>query len=995
LATYYLGNFLLTKDKEMQEFLRQSEEKFKDIIKNAPIAIYEIDFDGSKIRTVNSAVIQWLGYSEEEILAMNPLNLLGEESKKKFQELVKEALTGNKTLYSSEFEVIAKNGQSVWGLFHAKINFKNGKPDTVLVFAQDITERKKIEVTCKESEERFRGLVESTSDWIWQVDQKGDYTYASPKVKEILGYEPQEVLGKTPFDLMPKKEAERIAKIFAETAKNKSTLQNLENLAIHKNGNIVVLETSGVPLVDEKGNLVGYRGIDRDITERKKAEEVLKYTKERLNNIFNATDEGITIAGSDGKVSDCNETSLKMLGLTREEFIGTNVYDIVVPEDRQRAMEGALKVLETGRNLTEVGVLRKDGSFFQAEISVTALYDKNGKPISFLGVVRDITERKKIEGALRDSEILYRTLFDNSEDGFMLLDPIFDENGKACDFRVLEVNHAYEQQTDTKATAIVGRRAKEVVPNLEQQWIALISNVIQTGKSEHCENYNQRTNKWYDAHYIPFAKGQVGILFRDITDRKKAEDALKNSEEKYRVYVESSPVPFFVINSERKYVEVNAAACKLLGYSEKELLEMTVVDVVFEEDKPLGRRQRATLDETGKSVMEFRLKRKDGQAVCVILNAVKLPDGKSMAFCENITERKKAEEAQRESEEKYRALVDATNTGYLIIDKEGRVIDANQEYVRLTGHRELREILGRSVIEWTADYEKQKNTEAVKQCARDGCIKDLVIDYVDKNGHITPVEINAAVVGGGGTARIISLCRDITERKNMEKQLQDNERMAAIGQTAGMIGHDIRNPLQAIVSELYMAKQVMTETSEGESKREGLDSIGFVEEQVNYINKIVSDLQDYARPLNPEYATVNLADLIAGVFDTIVLPKTVELKVDIKDNLKLKTDPTFIKRAITNLVNNAVQAMTLGGELGLAAYKKADCVIVTVSDTGQGIPESVRVNLFKPLMTTKAKGQGLGLVVVKRLVEGLNGKVSFESGEGKGTTFTIELPITQ
>jgi PAS domain S-box-containing protein len=125
---------LSSEDKKAQECLRQSEEKCRYIIKNAPIAIYEIDFDGSKIRTVNSAVSHWLGYSEEEILAMNPLNLLGEESKKKFQEIVKEALTGIKSLFSSEFEVRAKNGQSVWGLFHAKINFRNGKPDTVLGF---------------------------------------------------------------------------------------------------------------------------------------------------------------------------------------------------------------------------------------------------------------------------------------------------------------------------------------------------------------------------------------------------------------------------------------------------------------------------------------------------------------------------------------------------------------------------------------------------------------------------------------------------------------------------------------------------------------------------------------------------------------------------------------------------------------------------------------------------------------------------------------------
>ena len=154
-----------------------------------------------------------------------------------------------------------------------------------------------------------------------------------------MGYEPQEVLGKTPFDLMPKDQVEEMTKIFTETAKNKSRLHNLENLAVHKNGNIVVLETSGVPIEDEKGNLVGYRGIDRDITERKKTEQ-----------------------------------------------------------------------------------------------------------------------------ALRESEQLYRTLFDNSEDGFMLLEPIFDENGKACDFRFLKVNSAYERQTGAKANDVLGKRASEVTP---------------------------------------------------------------------------------------------------------------------------------------------------------------------------------------------------------------------------------------------------------------------------------------------------------------------------------------------------------------------------------------------------------------------------------------------------------------------------------------------------------------------------------------------------
>ncbi len=224
------------------------------------------------------------------------------------------------------------------------------------------------------------------------------------------------------------------------------------------------------------------------------------------------------------------------------------------------------------------------------------------------------------------------------------------------------------------------------------------------------------------------------------------------------------------------------------------------------------------------------------------------------------------------------------------------------------------------------------------------------------------------------------------------KQLRDAERMATIGEIAGMVGHDIRNPLQAIVSELFLARQTMADAPKTIGSSEALESIDLIQEQVDYINKIVSDLQDYAKPLNPEYSMVNLSDLIVSIFETIPVHDKFKVKIDIQGTIKFKTDPTFIKRALTNLANNAIQAMPEGGELGLTAQKHETRVIITVSDTGQGIPEHVKANLFKPFVTTKAKGQGLGLAVVKRLVEGLNGKVIFESEEGKGTKFTIELP---
>jgi PAS domain S-box-containing protein len=601
---------------------------------------------------------------------------------------------------------------------------------------------RKSEKELRESEEKFRGLVEATSDWIWQVNQNGVYTYVSPKIKDILGYEPEEVLGKTPFDLMPKSEAEKILKEFIYFIKNKRPFFNLENWNVHKNGKSVLLETSGVPINDEKGQIVGYRGIDRDIT-----------------------------------------------------------------------------------------------------------------------------ERKKMEDALKENEQLYRTLFDNSNDGFLLLEPICEEREIPCNFRFLKVNQAYERQTGVKADDVLGKRARDVVPELEPNVFLLICKVAKTGKSIHTEEYNKYSNKWYDSYYFRFAEGKVGILFRDITERKKAEDALRRSEEKYRVYVENSPVAFFVINTEQKYIQVNDRACKLLGYSRKELLGITIFDIVFDEDIQLTHEQYSELQETGKSIREFRLKRKDGQPVYVILNTTKLSDGKAMAFCE-----------------------------------------------------------------------------------------------------------------------------DITERKKLEKQLQDNERLAAIGQTAGMVGHDIRNPLQAITGDLFLIEQEITTDPQCTSKdiRESIDSIN---DNIFYINKIVSDLQDYTRAIKPTLSAINLRSLIISTLEGRKIPDKIHFQVDVEGDVTIMTDATFLKRIIGNLVSNAIQAMPQGGKLTIKAYEEKNTVAITVEDTGVGIADKDKPYLFKPLFTTKAKGQGLGLAVVKRFVEVLNGNIAFESQVGKGTKFTISLPI--
>jgi PAS domain S-box-containing protein len=225
------------------------------------------------------------------------------------------------------------------------------------------------------------------------------------------------------------------------------------------------------------------------------------------------------------------------------------------------------------------------------------------------------------------------------------------------------------------------------------------------------------------------------------------------------------------------------------------------------------------------------------------------------------------------------------------------------------------------------------------------------------------------------------------------KQLKDSERLAAIGATAGMVGHDIRNPLQAITGDVYLLKTELVSMPESEDKKSVIESLDGIEKNIDYINKIVADLQDFARPLNPHFEETDLKIILDKLLKKNGLPENVKVSVKVESEVeKFRTDSAHINRILYNLVNNALQAMPQGGNLTIHVYKKSNDTVITVKDTGVGIPEAVKGKLFAPMFTTKSRGQGFGLPVVKRMTESLGGTVSFESQEGKGTTFIIRLP---
>ena len=264
--------------------LRESEALYRSLFENAPVGIGIADRNGNMI-DFNQAILKPGDYAPEDIFKIKNINKLYYHPKARDDVLATLARQG--FVDRAEVQFKRKDGQPYDCLLSLRrITFK-GKPCTQAI-VQDVTRLKEIEKMLRDSRERFQSLVETTSDWIWEVDRTGAYIFSNQKVKDILGYDRHEVLGKKPFDFMPSHEAQKIAKAFRKFAKSRKAFSGLENINLHKDGHKVVIETSGVPIFDENGQYLGHRGIDRDITKRKQAEQVLEQINAELESRIEA-----------------------------------------------------------------------------------------------------------------------------------------------------------------------------------------------------------------------------------------------------------------------------------------------------------------------------------------------------------------------------------------------------------------------------------------------------------------------------------------------------------------------------------------------------------------------------------------------------------------------------------------------------------------------------------------------------------------------------------
>jgi signal transduction histidine kinase len=278
-----------------------------------------------------------------------------------------------------------------------------------------------------------------------------------------------------------------------------------------------------------------------------------------------------------------------------------------------------------------------------------------------------------------------------------------------------------------------------------------------------------------------------------------------------------------------------------------------------------------------------------------------------------------------------------------------------------------------------------------KVFGREGCVRNLEYTFLTKDGRKFPAELSASAIRNatGSPESLVALYRDITERKRLEQQLLKTERLAAIGEVAAMVGHDLRNPLTGIAGATYFLRMKFG----AELDKKATEMLELIEKDIEYANKIITDLLEYSRDMRLELTETVPKAVAQEALSLVEVPDKIRVFDETHNKPRIEVDVEKITRVFTNIIKNACDAMPDGGNLRIVSRKTDGNLEIIFKDTGLGMTNDVREKIFSPLFTTKAKGIGLGLPICKRIIEAHEGTISVKSEAGKGTTFTITIPI--
>ncbi|MFX0123689.1 MAG: PAS domain S-box protein [Candidatus Hodarchaeota archaeon] len=765
----------ITKSKQMMIALQESEEKYRNLVERANDGIAIVQ--DSLIKYINPKVTQITGYTTEELIDTPIMNYIHPDYLSDVINRYEKRMAGHPVPSIYETKLLLKDDNTLEIEVNAGIITYQGKPADFAII-RDISERKQVEQALRESEEKYRTILQSIEDGYYEVNLTGKFTFFNDSLCRIFGYSRQEIMGMSYKQFCDEQTATVVFKTFNAVYKTQRPRKGFNWELIRKDKKIRNVEASVSLIFNSKGESTGFRGIVRDITERIQAEQALRESEERYRRLIELSPDAITLTDLNFNIIAVNQQAIKMSGATiAEELIGKNAVDLIAPEDREIAIVYTQKTLQ-GKTISniEYRLMRLDGTIYPAELSAAMITDVNGDPFAFINIVRDITERK-----IADMELRAKS---NALDSSISAINISDLDG-----RLTYVNSSfldmfgYENKSE-----ILGKKITEFISKPEIFFD--IRNILLSEGSWMAELIAKKRDGTLlpieiSISLIKSESGEPPSLFAsmiDITERKKAEEALKESEQKFRVISERTMIGVGILQDNvLKYA--NQALADIFEYSIEEMLNWgsgESAKVIHPEDKEFVTEQGRRKQLGEKDIVtnySYRLITKNNKLKWVDnFSKTIMYMGKTanLVTLIDITERKQSEKALRESKEKYQMLVEKLQEGVLLEDVEGRISFLNPRTAELIGYTE-EELLGKH---WSyivpEKYVNKIEAETAKRPK--GISSTYEANLRAKDGHEIPVIITAAPIYSitGEFDGVLTVFTDITDRKMIEKQLEES-----------------------------------------------------------------------------------------------------------------------------------------------------------------------------------------------------------------------------
>jgi PAS domain S-box-containing protein len=992
----------ITKRKRAEEALRESEEKYRSLINNVKLGVFRSTPEpAGRFLEVNPAMEEITGYSRKELLQMNVTGLyVNPEERESVLEEVASA-TGKVT---NELCFRKKDGTEIT-ILDRKVAVRD-ETGQILYFdgiVEDITRRKQAEAALRESERKYKDLAESITDVFFAFDKDLRYTYWNRASEELTGISAKDALGKNIYDIFPDTEMTRKAeKAYLKALKTKQPQYFINEYQLGDKE--FLFEISAYPSTS------GLSVFVKDITERKQAEEALRESEEFSSSLLNSSPIPIIVVNPDTSVRYVNPALEKLTGFTSAEIIGRKApYPWWTEETLQKTSGDLAIAMRKGAKRIEELFQKKNGERFWVEITSGPIMH-NGEFKYYLANWVDITQSKQAEEALRESEEKHRSLINNVKSGVFRGTP--EPSGK-----FLEVNPAMEEITGYSREELLQMNVADLYVNPEERESVLEEVASATGKVT-----NELRFRKEDGTEIMISDTKVAVrdetgqilyfdgIVEDITERKRAEEALRREKERTEQYFNIAGVMLAILDADERITLINKKGCEILGYEEEELIGKNWYDtLVPEETREKRRRNHHGLmagDIKPVKYWERPLLTKDGEKRLIgfYVTVVRDPSGQPIGVLlsgEDVTERKWAEEALQESEAQKRAILDGSPDGIRQVDTNLRILWANQASL-LRNPDAIGQTCHKAFVYRDKPCVGCPSMKAIEtgQIERGIMYQPFVIGvrgeyYCEHIG--VPIKENGKVVG------VIQIVRDVTERKlaeEREKQLQQelyhSSRLAAIGELAAGVAHELNNPLTGIVG--FSERMARKCTAEEASK-----DLTRINSEAMRAAKVVQNLLTFARRREPKKQYVDINEIVQKALELRAYElktSNIEVKLSLNPDLPVTlADFHQIQEVFLNIILNAEQTLTEtkgGGRLSIKTRRVNAGARISFTDDGPGIPAENLDRLFDPFFTTRGDrgGTGLGLSVCHGIVAEHGGKIYAKSKPGKGSVFFIELPLT-